>query len=446
MNKSIVSTLTTALLAGTAATGFAAANPFADVPADHWAYDAVTQLAKDGVIEGYGDGSYRGDQQITRYEMAQMVARAMAKTDVSAADKAAIDKLAAEFSDELTSLGVRVANLEKRVDNVKWSGELQYTYRSQRNYHGAQGRFNLNEVIFRIEPTAQINEHWVAKARVDYRTDMDTSRNSTDHSSEENSEGARYIAAADMTLDRAWVEGSYGNTLIRLGKLPYRTIADHGLVMEQQVSGGQVTFGRDIKATLTAGRAASGWYDTSSSYTYSYQGLEVYNDRQRRFTWGFGYHHFRADELKTLRYGHSDARIVAAGLGYRFSPTLALQGSLAWNTIGCQTSGRDHFRTSYRVQLDYKRADPARPHSFGLYAAWVRYGSRATLVQNVEDSMLPGGLVLLGGICGWEVGGSYTLDKNIVGSLAYSSYDMLDHSGEGSTKYRMLFARVDCFF
>ena len=161
MNKSIVSTLTTALLAGTAATGFAAANPFADVPADHWAYDAVTQLAKDGVIEGYGDGSYRGDQQITRYEMAQMVARAMAKTDVSAADKAAIDKLAAEFSDELTSLGVRVANLEKRVGNVKWSGALQYTYRSQREYasSGYSQRVNLNEVIFRIEPTAQINEH-----------------------------------------------------------------------------------------------------------------------------------------------------------------------------------------------------------------------------------------------------------------------------------------------
>ena len=152
MKKSIVSTLTTALLAGTAATGFAAANPFADVPADHWAYDAVTQLAKDGVIEGYGDGSYRGDQQITRYEMAQMVARAMAKTDVSAADKAAIDKLAAEFSDELTSLGVRVANLEKRVDNVKWSGELQYNYRSRRSDYteNKSYRLNTNELVFRL--------------------------------------------------------------------------------------------------------------------------------------------------------------------------------------------------------------------------------------------------------------------------------------------------------
>ena len=51
----------------------------------------------------------KGNQNITRYEMAQMIAKAMAKTDVSAADKALIDKLAAEFSDELNTLGVRVS-------------------------------------------------------------------------------------------------------------------------------------------------------------------------------------------------------------------------------------------------------------------------------------------------------------------------------------------------
>ncbi len=75
MKKSLVSGLIGALAVGVTATAFAAANPFEDVPADHWAYDAVAQLAADGVIEGYGDGTYRGDQEITRYEMAQMVAR-----------------------------------------------------------------------------------------------------------------------------------------------------------------------------------------------------------------------------------------------------------------------------------------------------------------------------------------------------------------------------------
>ena len=100
MKKTLVSALTTALVVGAASTTFAAANPFSDVPADHWAYDAVSQLAADGVIEGYGDTTFRGNQNITRYEMAQMIAKAMAKSDVSAADKALIDKLAAEFKNK----------------------------------------------------------------------------------------------------------------------------------------------------------------------------------------------------------------------------------------------------------------------------------------------------------------------------------------------------------
>ena len=66
MKSAFASTCAAALLAASASTAFAAANPFEDVPADHWAYDAISQLAAEGVIEGYGDGSYRGDQAITR--------------------------------------------------------------------------------------------------------------------------------------------------------------------------------------------------------------------------------------------------------------------------------------------------------------------------------------------------------------------------------------------
>ena len=94
MKKTLCSALTTALVAGVAGTTFAAANPFSDVPADHWAYDAVSQLAADGVIEGYGDSTFKGNRNITRYEMAQMVAKAMAK-NASGVDKALVDKISA---------------------------------------------------------------------------------------------------------------------------------------------------------------------------------------------------------------------------------------------------------------------------------------------------------------------------------------------------------------
>ncbi|MBP2632639.1 MAG: S-layer protein, partial [Firmicutes bacterium] len=126
MKKTLAAAITSALVIGVASTTFAAANPFSDVPTDHWSFDAVAKLAHEGVIEGYGDNTFRGDAKITRYEMAQMVAKAMAKTDVSAADKATIDKLSAEYADELNNLGVRVAALEKKTDNVKFTGEARF--------------------------------------------------------------------------------------------------------------------------------------------------------------------------------------------------------------------------------------------------------------------------------------------------------------------------------
>ena len=75
-----------------------AANPFSDVPAGHWAYDSVAELAAAGVVDGYGDGTFGGDKLMTRYEMAQIVAKAMA-------NGANVDKLAAEFADELGQPG-----------------------------------------------------------------------------------------------------------------------------------------------------------------------------------------------------------------------------------------------------------------------------------------------------------------------------------------------------
>ena len=154
MKKTLAAALTTALVLGAASTTFAAANPFSDVPADHWAYDAVSQLAKDGVIEGYGDTTFQGNKNITRYEMAQMIAKAMAKTNVPQNDKALIDKLAAEFSDELNNLGVRVSNLEKNADKVKWNGMAEYTINRHVVEHAANDD-HTNNLLFRLEPSAE---------------------------------------------------------------------------------------------------------------------------------------------------------------------------------------------------------------------------------------------------------------------------------------------------
>ncbi len=66
-------TLAILLLLGSAST-FAASMPFSDVPNGHWAYDAVNQLASEGIVNGYKDNTFRGQRNITRYEFTTMLA------------------------------------------------------------------------------------------------------------------------------------------------------------------------------------------------------------------------------------------------------------------------------------------------------------------------------------------------------------------------------------
>ena len=92
------------------------ANPFVDVPLNHWAYDSVQSLAAKGIIVGYPDGTFGGGKSLTRYEFAEATAKALAYVEgmdfASADDVAILEKLAIEFADELASLGVTVADLE----------------------------------------------------------------------------------------------------------------------------------------------------------------------------------------------------------------------------------------------------------------------------------------------------------------------------------------------
>ncbi|MDD4363382.1 MAG: S-layer homology domain-containing protein, partial [Atribacterota bacterium] len=93
----------------------ALANPFVDVPLNHWAYDAVQSLAAKGVIVGYPDGTFGGQRTLTRYELAEALAKALAYVEQYGGlqeDIEILSKLSVEFADELATLGVKVSDLE----------------------------------------------------------------------------------------------------------------------------------------------------------------------------------------------------------------------------------------------------------------------------------------------------------------------------------------------
>ncbi|SIN64057.1 S-layer homology domain-containing protein [Acetomicrobium flavidum] len=165
-----------------------AANPFVDVPMNHWAYDAISQLAAKGIIQGYPDGTYRGNHPMTRYEMSMLVARALATVDMEKASKEDVEmlkKLVVEFKDELEALGVRVDALDERVavleENLggwKFWGELRFDARwadegdgayansdSQSGYkHNGETEFDLNR--YRLWMSKQIDDKTTVTMRI----------------------------------------------------------------------------------------------------------------------------------------------------------------------------------------------------------------------------------------------------------------------------------------
>ena len=217
-----------AIFAATAVLGVTtafAANPFSDVTPDSWAYQAVSQLAAAGIVNGYPDGTFKGQNNITRYEMAQMVAKAMANQDrANAEQQAMINRLADEFSNELNNLGVRVARLEDRVGNVKVTGDARLRYRDAEH---ANSKFDARA---RVQFNAKVND----------RTDAVVRLTSGNFELGDSKTGGN----ADATIDRAYVNHKFGERVsAKAGR--FNQVLGGGLAFDGTFDGAQLNAGND---------------------------------------------------------------------------------------------------------------------------------------------------------------------------------------------------------
>ncbi|KUK99800.1 MAG: S-layer domain-containing protein, partial [Synergistales bacterium 54_9] len=167
-----------------------AANPFMDVPMNHWAYDAVSQLAARGIVTGYPDGAFKGEWKATRYEMASIVARALAYVDMNKASREDLEllkRLVVEFKDELDALGVkvedldgRVSTLEKDIGGWRFWGELRFDAKwgdndgvDKDSAYGLTGDTDFNLNRYRIYMQKKVDDKLTFTARIGKSGDSD---------------------------------------------------------------------------------------------------------------------------------------------------------------------------------------------------------------------------------------------------------------------------------
>ena len=228
-----------AVLAATAVLGVTsafAANPFSDVTPQDWAYQAVAQLASQGIVNGYPDGTFQGQTNITRYEMAQMVAKALVRQDrVDAEQNAIINRLANEFSAELNNLGVRVSTLENKVGNFKFTGDARLRYTGTED--GTKSKFDYRG---RVKFQATVNDNTKAVIRLVGEKEFGKQ------------------ARPKTAIDQVYVQHNLGKyATVTAGR--QNLMLGNGLAYDDTLEGVVATFGKDkLNATVGYGYLMGG--------------------------------------------------------------------------------------------------------------------------------------------------------------------------------------------
>lgn len=268
-----------------AAVTVSAANPFTDVSADDWAYQAVASLSDEGVIDGYPDGTFRGDKHVTRYEIAQIVARLMAKEDtLNASQKETLAKLSSQYANELKELGVRIAELEKKRGATDLITELrvQSIDRYDNVFKGNVQKHNEISTRVRLNTITPVNDRVHLYGQIETILDMNGKEsydvNRIDPKDKSQTKLRTGYGDGDFHLDRLWTTYHFGpkqdttnlpygpsKDLIGIGQFPVK-MGVTGYTYDGEVKGVFASFGDYLKGgrlTLAFGRA------TNINYAYT---------------------------------------------------------------------------------------------------------------------------------------------------------------------------------
>jgi len=389
MKKSLV--LAMAMALGISATAFAA-NPFSDVPAGHWAYASVAKLAAAGIVDGYPDGTFKGDNLMTRYEMAQIVAKAYAKGGIGSDDK-----LMAEFADELDNLGVRVAKLEKKSDNVKITGQIRFADWSYDKNPG-----DADNIRTRLFLNGAINDDWTYTAMLENTQNLRTNA--------ENDETATKMRRAYVTGDLgSGVKVVAGRQAVKIGR---------GFVIDSPMGDSvRVMAGKALKVDAFGGRFAPSQGADQKDSTYGV-GLDYKFDKNL---------YMDASYFNTENY--TDRDIYTVGVGYKFDKNVDLYAQYLKSDE--ETNGDDD---GYVVALRYKGAKASKADSWGAYVNYYDQAATTFIDHTTEFDKY-----FTAGFEGYEAGVSYTLAKNIVASVVYHDFET---KAAGHADDQLIFSNV----
>lgn len=386
-----------------------AENPFSDVPAGHWAYESIAKLSAAGVIEGCGDDTFRGRRLMTRYEMAQIVAKALAKG-------ANVERLAAEFTKELESLGMRVSSLEKKSDNVKVSGEAYYYYvKSNRNATEHEKKHE-NELRTRLYLTGSINNNWKYVGRIENRQLFHD-----------------YFGNEETSFNIAKVEGRLGGLNISAGS-DDNVFAD-GLIFDGEYDALKVSYGDKFYVSGAFGKLTELNGDETvpaegEKFSKTFWHAEIGTKTDEFVNGKFGYLSTKLDRDGKAAYNGKDRLgIWYAGFDFNLMDDFNLNTMYLKGNRDRLSGGEPIDDDGFVAGLSYKGTERTKPGTWGLEANYYRQGRSTYLLHTID-----GYTDFRSGFRGWSVGGDLTIAKNMVMGITYYDTRPLKSEIDGKDK------------
>ena len=379
MKKILAIAAVAALTAGVSAY---AANPFSDVSTSDWAYQAVSELSDQGIVEGYPDGTFKGERNITRYELAQIIARLMANEDqYNAEQRAMIDQLASEYADELNTLGVRVGNLESKVGNISWSGDAYMKWAQGYSDDAAKTVDNYKGRL-RIKAHAQVNDSTYVEGLLRGNMNFKDDKNS------------------DVYLQRLYVHHDFGNRVgVNLGKYA-QSFGQTGMFFDGEIKGAEVMFNMPGMADLTVGYGRVSDLAEDVDFTYAKLAGDLVQGRVA----------YDVEYIKS--HGNEDTNIWGAGLTLGVTDKIDVFGDYYKNTKDVIGNGKKPV--AWTAGIGFGQQDMARPGSFRVSAAYVdaKFGA-VTPSYTYDVSPIYGVVAGVPQVKYWSATADVTVAKNV---------------------------------
>ena len=428
----------TALLAlafaALSATAFAAdgADSFSDVPKDHWSYEALDYLAKNGVIEGYADGTFQGNRTMSRYEMAAITARAMQASNLDIGARSVLEKLEKEYGSELATLRAQVEqNTEdirknrEAIERFKVHGFVRTQYDYDKNTDADTLDRGANRFYMDLRLDMKVNDIWTVKAQSETNRHYNNGHLRGENAMNENAQ--QTWSGHDGNFQRIWVEAQQDGRWLNLGRA-WRGLGFQNVLFGNESDGFQ--FGIPIKGTnLTASgfwMASTGAGNKESLYGVGLWGAVGHNfdinvayarsslGKNESYTSGL-IDHYEVNPMTNIVFPvyRNNDRTNMRSYGYVVSAATNVAKNVRVIGDYVQTDA-DEQNKSVALRLNYKGTKLDDVGSFGVYARYVRYGANGWLAGDDEWGST------WNGTKGWIVGFKYVPWKNVEWETLFS--------------------------